>query len=193
MLRSALASLLLLGLAARAEAQPPQTCPRPAPGEAVAEPTDLRSSAGVLDVDLFARNAPGLKNVERYCYQLADGTQSPTLRLKPGDLLILRLHNELATARAASARVHHPGADGAADPCNSGVMSATSTNLHFHGLSVPPRCHEDEVLKTSLQPGEPPFEYRVRIPADEPPGLYWYHPHIHGFSSPKYWAGLPVH
>jgi FtsP/CotA-like multicopper oxidase with cupredoxin domain len=33
-----------------------------------------------------------------------------------------------------------------------------------------------------VQPGDAPFEYRFRIPDDEPPGLYWYHPHIHGFS-----------
>lgn len=57
-----------------------------------------------------------------------------------------------------------------------------STNLHFHGLTIPPICHQDDVLKTSLQPGDPSFEYRFRIPDDEPLGLYWYHPHIHGFS-----------
>ena len=33
-----------------------------------------------------------------------------------------------------------------------------------------------------MQPGDAPFEYRFKVPADEPPGLYWYHPHMHGFS-----------
>jgi FtsP/CotA-like multicopper oxidase with cupredoxin domain len=61
-------------------------------------------------------------------------------------------------------------------------MTPVSTNLHFHGLTIPPVCHQDDVLKTSVQPGDPPFEYRFHIPQDEPPGLYWYHPHIHGFS-----------
>ena len=37
-------------------------------------------------------------------------------------------------------------------------------------MTVPPVCHQDDVLKTSIQPGDPPFEYRFRIPADEPPG-----------------------
>src|SRR5580704_18215914 len=60
-------------------------------------------------------------------------------------------------------------------------MSPTATNLHFHGLSVPPVCHQDEVMKTSVPAGGT-FEYRFRIPANEPAGLYWYHPHIHGFS-----------
>jgi hypothetical protein len=43
-------------------------------------------------------------------------------------------------------------------------MSLTSTNLHFHGLTVPPVCHQDEVLKTSIQAGAPPFEYRFKFP-----------------------------
>ncbi len=38
-------------------------------------------------------------------------------------------------------------------------------------------------------PATPAFEYRFRIPADEPPGLYWYHPHIHGFSSRQVLGG----
>jgi FtsP/CotA-like multicopper oxidase with cupredoxin domain len=68
-------------------------------------------------------------------------------------------------------------------------MSLISTNLHFHGLTVPPLCHQDDVLKTSIQPGDPPFEYHFAIPPDEPPGLYWYHPHIHGFSSQQVLGG----
>ena len=68
-------------------------------------------------------------------------------------------------------------------------MSLISTNLHFHGLTVPPVCHQDDVLKTSIQPGDAPFEYRFRIPPDEPPGLYWYHPHIHGFSTKQVLGG----
>jgi len=43
-------------------------------------------------------------------------------------------------------------------------MNAVSTNLHFHGLTIPPVCHQDEVLKTSIQPGDAAFEYRFRIP-----------------------------
>jgi len=76
-----------------------------------------------------------------------------------------------------------------ADPCARGAMTATSTNLHFHGLTIPPVCHEDDVLKTSISPKDPPFEYRFRIPANEPPGLYWYHPHIHGFSKVQVLGG----
>jgi FtsP/CotA-like multicopper oxidase with cupredoxin domain len=68
-------------------------------------------------------------------------------------------------------------------------MSATNTNLHFHGLTIPAVCHQDDVLRTSIGRGDPPFEYRFRIPADEPPGLYWYHPHIHGFTTAQVLGG----
>ena len=68
-------------------------------------------------------------------------------------------------------------------------MALTSTNLHFHGLTIPPVCHQDEALKTSIQPGDAAFEYRFRIPDNEPPGLYWYHPHIHGFSKAQVVGG----
>jgi FtsP/CotA-like multicopper oxidase with cupredoxin domain len=159
----------------------------------VEEPEDLRSQNGVLKLDLTVRNEKQRDGATRYCYLLGDGNQSPTLRLKPGDLLILSLKNELSDTAprptaSKPAHVHHK-ADEASDPCASGAMTPTSTNLHFHGLSVPSVCHQDEVLKTSIQPADPPFEYRFRIPDNEPPGLHWYHPHIHGFSSQQVLGG----
>jgi FtsP/CotA-like multicopper oxidase with cupredoxin domain len=198
-------------------------CSRPAPGSLAPEPEDLRSENGVLKVDLTVRNEKQADGSTRYCYVLGDGNQSPTLRLKPGELLILSLRNQLSDmspAEPAANSAHagheptgheHPARDPAAhqhtaskhpvpdrpgaqhavppDPCTSGVMTLTSTNLHFHGLTLPPVCHQDEVFKTSIQPTDPPFEYRFRIPIDEPPGLYWYHPHIHGFSSQQVLGG----
>jgi FtsP/CotA-like multicopper oxidase with cupredoxin domain len=162
-------------------------CPRPAAGSVVGEPEDLRSRNGVLEAELTANNAANGDGSLRYCFTDGGGQESPNLRVSPGDLVILHLKNELSDlggANAPPAHIHHGEHDNAhaADPCQSGVMSAVSTNLHFHGLTIPPVCHQDEVLKTSVQPGDAPFEYRFRIPEDEPPGLYWYHPHIHGFS-----------
>src|SRR5271154_1078700 len=193
----------------RAQGVVQDACPRPAPGSAVAEPEDLRSVNGVLQVDLTVRNSTEKDGPTRYCYVLADGQQSPTLRVSPGDLLILRLKNDLSAAESAGAataasaqqtqqvqqtqqtqKAHvHGNTDKNPDPCNSSTMTITSTNLHFHGLTIPPVCHQDDVLKTSIQPGDPPFEYRFRIPTNEPPGLYWYHPHIHGFSTPQVIGG----
>jgi FtsP/CotA-like multicopper oxidase with cupredoxin domain len=170
-------------------------CPRPGQGSEVPEPPDLRSHDGVLQVDIAVHNFKEKDGSTRYCYLLPDGGQSPTLRLKPGDLLILKLKNELIDTEVESSAVpashlhNHSSAAKNSGPCGSGVMSLTSTNLHFHGLTVPPVCHQDDVLKTSIQPEDPPFEYRFHIPENEPPGLYWYHPHIHGFSKAQVLGG----
>jgi FtsP/CotA-like multicopper oxidase with cupredoxin domain len=168
-------------------------CARPPEGAVVPDPADLRSKNGVLNVELTIRNVAEPDGTVRYCYVDAVGDESPTLRLKPGDLLILHLKNELRklnskTVTAASAEHMHGMGEQKTAPCDSGMMTAVSTNLHFHGLTVPPVCHEDDVLKTSVEPGDS-FEYRFRIPADEPPGLYWYHPHIHGFSKVQVLGG----
>ena len=174
------------------------SCPRPAIGSSVPEPEDLRSHNGVLKVELTVHNSTGADGPTRYCYIDANGAESPNLRLHPGDLLILTLKNDLVGVHggdaAAGGDMHmsmdiHGVAAASADPCTSGLMTATSTNLHFHGLTIPPACHQDEVLKTSIQPGDAPFEYRFRIPENEPPGLYWYHPHIHGFSKAQVLGG----
>jgi len=187
-----LLSPLVSGLRAQ-ETIPKSTCPRPAIGSEVPEPRDLRSENGVLQVALTVHNFQDEDGTTRYCYLLADGSQSPTLRLHPGDLLILHLKNDLGVTRLAAngaGQAHiHPGSERDSDPCAGGFMTITSTNLHFHGLTIPSVCHQDEVLKTSIQPDDPAFEYRFRVPATEPPGLYWYHPHIHGFSKAQVLGG----
>jgi FtsP/CotA-like multicopper oxidase with cupredoxin domain len=210
---------LLLGPSGLArEAPPVDVCQRPEAGGAVSEPENLRSQNGILRVELAMRDQKQPDGSTRYCFVTPSGTPSPTLRLKPGDLLILSFKNKLVdftstapgadpgiapgaapvTAPAAThghAEASAPTAGPVctartkADPCTSGEMSATSANLHFHGLTVPPVCHQDDVLKTSVQADDAPFEYRLRIPADEPPGLYWYHPHIHGYSKAEVLGG----
>ncbi len=159
------------------------TCERPAEGSSVPEPEDLRSRNGALKVDLTIYNY-AIDGTTRYCYLDQNGNQSPNLRLKRGDLLILNLKNELTEPANAtvSHSHHHMAAQSKESGCPSDSMTATSTNLHFHGLTVPPVCHQDDVLNTSISTGDAPFEYRFRIPENQPPGLYWYHPHIHGFT-----------
>ena len=173
------------------------SCERPEPGDVVGEPRNLRSVHGILKVELRLRNARAADGSIRYCYVTPDGAQSPTLRVHPGDLVVLWLKNDLApglSAAAASASGMAmpdagPRRGGLVDPCESGQMSELSTNLHFHGMTMPAVCHQDEVMRTSIQPGDPRFEYRFRVPDNEPPGMYWYHPHIHGFSAPQVLGG----
>jgi FtsP/CotA-like multicopper oxidase with cupredoxin domain len=44
-----------------------------------------------------------------------------------------------------------------------------------------PACHGDNVTKTLINPGTT-FTYSIPFPTNEPPGLYWYHPHVHGLA-----------
>lgn len=182
---------------------PQQGCPRFAPGSTLTEPVDLRSANGVLRVALKFRNSRDENGLMRYCYISSDGSQSPNLRLHPGDTLVLSITNEVVLPAAGNASAHkhkmnsaHGDAAAKAttgekgyDPCSGGPMVAGSTNVHFHGMLVPPVCHQDESVKTQIRPSATPFEYRIQIPENEPPGLYWYHPHPHGFSEEQVLGG----
>ncbi len=173
-------------------AQKPQNkiCQRPAPGSVVQESEDLRSVNGVLNVEFTYHGFKDDTGHMTYCYLYKDGSEAPTLRLKRGDWLVLRLKNALGKPiSAAGATMSMEHATPAAGTCAAGNMSSSSTNIHFHGLTVPPVCHQDDVLHTNINPGDSPFEYRFRIPDNQPPGLYWYHPHVHGFTKAQVLGG----
>ncbi len=176
---------------ARAQNSPSDPCPRPAVGSIVPEPYEVQSHDGVLKVSLTYRNYLDAQGKIRYCYTDAQGHESPLLRLKPGDLLILNLKNELSLPLPEPAVPMSPHHDPVKmrGACGGGEMTSLSTNLHFHGLTVPPVCHEDDVLTTLVPSHGPTFEYRFHIPEDEAPGLYWYHPHVHGYTSPQVLGG----
>jgi FtsP/CotA-like multicopper oxidase with cupredoxin domain len=165
-------------------------CPRPAPGSEITSPREIRSRSGVLQVSLALRASTNSTRETRYCYVDENGNQAPTLRLHPGDLLVLKLKNELPNDKLVVG-----GADYRRDGhaalafCANAAMSAASTNLHFHGLMIPPACHQDDVLRTAIDPGSASYEYRLRIPPTQPPGLYWYHPHPHGHSEEQVLGG----
>jgi FtsP/CotA-like multicopper oxidase with cupredoxin domain len=167
----------------------PFVCPRLAPGDLVNPPPELRSQDGVLRVDLFFHGGVSVQGMAAYCYLTADGLQAPTLRVRQGDELILTLKNQLPVS-VETTHDHVARPEGAGrDRCQGGAMGPSSTNLHFHGWMIPPTCHQDETLRTVIQPSDDAFEYRVRVPMDQPPGLYWYHPHPHGFSEPQVLGG----
>jgi FtsP/CotA-like multicopper oxidase with cupredoxin domain len=174
-----------------------EACPREPAGSTVAEPRDLRSEKGLLKLTLTIRSSTdpndSIPGHVQYCYVDERGDHAPTIRLQPGDTLILNLKNEISLALSDRSSVSHStvlkNARAKNDPCTGEAMTPSSTNLHFHGLAVPPVCHQDETLKTLIQPGDPPFEYRVQIPKNQPPGLYWYHPHVHGFTEEQLLGG----
>jgi FtsP/CotA-like multicopper oxidase with cupredoxin domain len=168
-----------------------ETCARPKAGSVIAEPPILRSQDSVLRAELTYVNFTASDGQVFYCYLSQDGAQAPTLRVQPGDLVILRLKNELhiSAQPSAGSTAMKAMTMSTAERCAGPHMTAFSTNLHFHGLDIPPTCHQDDVLNTAIEPRNSSFEYRFRIPADEPPGLYWYHPHIHGLTNQQVLGG----
>jgi FtsP/CotA-like multicopper oxidase with cupredoxin domain len=193
--------VMVCGFSLCAAAQ--QMCPtRPAAGAAIANPLDLYSQNGVLTLNLSLQSQVGPTGFTWYCYvYLNNGvpTEAPTLRVNPGDQLVINFTNNITvTGRAPKSR-HAPMAEMAmgdmkaaaaqSNPCLGGMVTATTTNIHFHGMNVPPICHQDEVVKTVIPNNGQPFQYSVQIPANDPPGLYWYHPHPHGFSATQVYGG----
>ena len=169
-----------------------QECTRSPEGSEASEPADLRSKNGTLKVSLTVHNSLDGNGHMRYCYVDDHGNQAPTLRVQPGDTLIINLKNEISLPADARAKVHARRQHSSAlrrDQCAGGEMGPATTNLHFHGLAIPPVCHQDDTLKTAVEPGDPPFQYRIHIAKDQAPGLYWYHPHVHGFTEDQMLGG----
>jgi len=168
-------------------------CPvRPAPGTVVNNPFDLYSTNGVLAAAFAFQSELGTFLQECYIYQASTGpVEAPTLHLNPGDHLVLKLTNRLSylpppppgQGPAMTAMAKMPGMSERAvkdNPCTGGTMVATSTNIHFHGLNIPPVCHQDEIIDTDIENTDPAFEYSFQVPKNDAPGMYWYHPHLHG-------------
>jgi len=153
-------------------------CPRFSAGGVVANPPSLHSQSGSLTVNLSYNTATDAEERTLYCFTTAEGVESPTLYIHPGDRLTVNVKNNLpAPAPAEDMQM----STNAALACGAATMNTASVNVHFHGTNTSPTCHSDEVIHTLINSGET-FTYNVTFPANEPPGLYWYHPHVHGIS-----------
>jgi FtsP/CotA-like multicopper oxidase with cupredoxin domain len=153
-------------------------CPRPDPGTIVGSPTDLYSSNGVLNASFDYYTTVDAAGRTLFCFVTPDGLQSPTLHVWPGDTLNLSVTNRNPPPPPGSPT---EVVANASDRCGDVTMTITSLNVHFHGTNTSPRCHSDQVIHTIINSGET-FRYSVQFPKNEPPGLYWYHPHVHGIS-----------
>jgi FtsP/CotA-like multicopper oxidase with cupredoxin domain len=146
-------------------------CPRPVAGSQIADPPRIHSVDGTLTVSFSFQTRTDEHGRDIYCFMTPDGLQNPVLQVRAGDMLIITVTNNTP---------HGVGQMGIDPPhCGSATMSSSSVNIHYHGTNVPPICGGDDVLKTLINSGDT-FQYRFTIPLDEPPGLYWYHPHVHG-------------
>lgn len=119
------------------------------------------SQAGVLTADLVAQSSR-LSLAGQPATLLSYNAQvpGPLLEIAPGDTLQLRFHNALSQP----------------------------TNLHFHGLHIPPTGNADNVFR-HVPPGET-ATYEFTLPIDHPAGLAWYHPHVHGVVAEQVFGGL---
>jgi FtsP/CotA-like multicopper oxidase with cupredoxin domain len=164
-------------------------CPRYSAGSVAHNPPALFSSNGVLDVKFSYQQRVDSDGRQLFCFMTPDGLENPTLHLKPGDHLILTITNN-----APNPTIPTTGSTimpmGILNPPNCGdpQPTASSINIHYHGTNVSPACHQDNVLRTVVNPGET-FQYNVAFPWNEPSGLYWYHPHIHMLAQPQTQAG----
>src|SRR6202050_3432705 len=159
-------------------------CPRPSQGSVITDPPDLYSQNGLLKVTLNYYTTVDQWGRTLFCYSTPQGDEAPTLHHTPGDTLDLTLANR---EQGGPPPVFEQVA-GKSTVCGAFYMTPQSANLHFHGLNVTPQCHGDNVVHTIVNPGES-FHYKFTIPKDEPPGMYWYHAHIHGIASPAVQGG----
>ena len=150
-------------------------CPRPfTPGSVVQNPPALFSSNGVLNVTFSYQTRKDTDGNDLFCFMTPDGLQNPTLHVKSGDTLNITVTNNDTRTASNPMTLKAPN-------CGDATMYTTSLNMHFHGTNTSPKCHSDQVIKTVINSGET-FQYSVVFPKDEPSGLYWYHPHIHGIA-----------
>jgi suppressor of ftsI len=119
------------------------------------------SKNGILHVTITAANHVSNLSGQLIPTMLYNGSLvGPTLHINPGDGVELSLINSLD------------------EP----------TNLHFHGLHVSPSGDSDNVFR-QVNPGET-AKYIIEIPANHPPGTFWYHSHQHHLSYKQVSDGL---
>ena len=133
----------------------------PSGGTPFAQPQELVSANGRLDVELVAApsNIP-FGTGTRFAYTYNGTTPGPTLRVRPGDVLSITLVNRLGE----------------------------TTNLHTHGLHVSPSGHADNVFVAVANGARRTYTYE--IPHDHRSGTFWYHPHMHEMVAPQVFGGL---
>ena len=122
----------------------------------------IRSRNGVLKARLEAvAGAAALDRVTTDGLWTYDSSfVGPCLRLSPGDRMDLTVHNGVPVP----------------------------INTHFHGFWVDPSGDADNVFIEARPGGS--LRSRFHLPRAHPSGLFWYHPHVHGYTNESVWSGL---
>ncbi len=133
----------------------------PQSGRPFSEPPSIHSHGGVLRATLWASDRTIDVAGDSVTARVYNGSfTGPTLYVNPGDRLLVTLVNHLDQP----------------------------TNLHFHGFHVTPQGTGDNVFR-EIQPGQR-LTYDFRLDAREPPGLAWYHSHLHHLTEQQVFGGL---
>ena len=72
------------------------------------------------------------------------------------------------------------------------------TNLHVHGLEVAPHLFtplgtsDPHAPMIAIAPEGGSLKYTFDLPKDQPPGLFWYHPHKHGSTAVQAVSGMAI-
>jgi FtsP/CotA-like multicopper oxidase with cupredoxin domain len=164
-------------------------CQRFPAGSVVQQPPALFSQNGVLNVSFSYQTTTDQFGRQLFCFMTPSGLENPTLYLNPGDTLNVTVTNNTPPVVPTMTEVLNPPNCGDTTQVTlnpgqgaaPGLMTGGSMNVHYHGTNTSPQCGGDNVVKTLINPGST-FSYSVKFPANEPPGLYWYHPHVHGIA-----------
>ena len=140
------------------------------------EPEVRRSANGVLSTSLRCAYAYRDIGGVRLYLRAYEGGLAPTLRMKPGETLKIRLINDLPPNRDIP-----PG-----NPSHPHQFN--NTNLHFHGAHCSPSGIADNVMRL-MAPGKS-YDIEIALPADHTCGTYWYHPHHHGSADVQVASGM---
>lgn len=114
-----------------------------------------------------------------------DTYPGPTLKVQPGDILRIRMINDLDNLTIDT--VNPEGASKLTPPSDPPVTEETINN-HVHGLHISPTGSSDNVLLSV--PTGMGFVYEYKISANQPDGLYWMHNHRHYFSDDQIARGM---
>ncbi len=172
-------------------------CTRFTAGSVIHNPPALFSANGVLNVRFSYQATTDSVGRQLFCFMTPDGLENPTLHLNPGDALNITVTNNTPFNDVGD--TDEPfNAPNCGDttfenqaPMKDSqgfAMTGGSMNIHYHGTNTSPACHGDNVVKTLINPGNT-FQYSVPFPTDEPPGLYWYHPHVHMLAEAAVFGG----
>lgn len=157
----------------------------PATTETFVEPLRVVASNGVLDYTLRMTYADLRLDNKAVNLRTYNGMiPAPTLQVDAGELLKIRIVNDLPLNPVSQEPVEH-------------LRYMNSANLHTHGLHVTPglvrpNVYGDYVVDThtsAVHPGQS-RQHEYAIGKDHPPGTSWYHPHLHGSTAIQVGSGM---